>query len=269
MEPASTDQPLSRVGLRHEAAATPARVLAAVQALVSATRAAAGSDLKDGLTVTVSNLRMVVNVNAWTPESKAAVDAVCGFIEDPIGAADRLEYGVAARMAKALRTGLEALMPDGTVEIAGPSGTERLVTQPLVEALRGLERLHEPRAELRGSTVTSTMVLQVGRGLKSPEKWSAKVRLFGVVCEVPLATEALGALVRALERGHEVEVRVDAAWHRDDTGQWVLDVGRSRIVGATESEYAPLVPGEWSTLAGAFSVDEGRRMLREAAEWDE
>lgn len=269
MEPTPTEQPLSRVGLHHEADATPARVLAAVQALVSATRAAACSELSEGLTVTVSNRSMTVNVNAWTPESKAAVDAVHGFIDDPIGASDQLEYGVAARMAKALRTGLEALMPDGTVEITGPFGTQRTVTQPLVEALRGLERLHEPQTELRGSTVTSTVVLQVGRGVKSPDKWLAKVRLYGVVCEVPLMQETLGTLVRALERGNEVEVRVYATWVRGDAGQWVLDPRRSRIVGAAESAYASLAPGEWSTLPGAFTAEEGRRMLQENTEWDE
>jgi hypothetical protein len=269
LEPSPNEQPLSRIGLHHEAAATPDRVRAAMEALVSATRAAAGSELVEGLTVTVSNRTMTVNVNAWTPESKAAVDVVHGFIDDPIGASDRLEYGVAARMAKALRTGLELLMPAGTVEIGGPAGTLRTVTQPLVEALRGLERLHEPQTELRGSTVTSTVVLQVGRGAKSPEKWFAKVRLYGQLYEVPLMPETLGTLVRALERGDEVEVRVDATWVRGDAGQWVLDPRRSRIICAAESAHAPLAPGDWSAMPGALTAEAGRRMLQENAAWDE
>ena len=135
--------------------------------------------------------------------------------------------------------------------------------------MRGLERLHEPQTELRWSTVTSTVVLQVGHGFKSPEKWQAKVRLYGVVCEVPLMLETVGAMVRALERGAEVEVRVFATWIRGEAGQWVLDPRRSRIVGVTDSGYAPLAPGEWSALPGVFTPEDGRRLLQESSEWDE
>jgi len=265
----TNEEPRAHIALSQAAAATPDRVLAAVRALVAAARVAAGSDLGDDLTVTVANRTMEVSLRAWTPKSEAAVSVVHRFIGDPIGTSDQLGYRIASSLASALRPGLEALAADGEVRLAGTGTRWRPVTQPLIEALRGLERLHEPASEVAGTTVTSTAVMQVGHAVRSPARWSAKVRMFGAVCEVPVLRATIGTLLRALERGNEVEVSVRATWVRADTGEWAFQPRRSMIVAAKESPHAPLEAGEWSTLPPAFTADGARRMLREGERWDE
>lgn len=263
-------QPIANVGLAQEAPATPRRVADLIEALSSASAAAASSPLGEDLTVTVSNRKVRVELHAWSEEAGQSLAIVNGLMRDPVATAERMPYGVVGRVAKALRRHLEEALPAGELRLVGSDEGDRVISLPIIEALRGFERLHDQRTVLRGSTVLLTPVLRVGRSPSGSARWAARVRVYGKLAELPLLDAAAARAIRALERKTDVEACVHAVWTRYGDGGWELDARASQIVEVRESGYRPLAPGEWSTLPSSMSASRvGALLNEEADEWAE
>lgn len=256
---------LHHIDLDQEAAATPERVLLAVGALTRAARAAAGSDLREQITVTVSNRNMAVTVNAWAPESEEAVKTVGQFLLDPVGTAERLSPERAAHVAKALREDLERLAADGDVYLHGKTEPRRKLSKPLIEALRGLERLALDRRILRGTTTLRSRVLRFGR-VTEARKREARIRVYGRWMEVGVHGRVASKLARAVDRDVVVDIKLSATWIHSDDGRWTLDPKRSSVVDVSDSDFTGLETGEWSTLGGVFSAARIAELLADEVE---